>query len=59
MYPKVHEALTNVDLLKGGTKLPKLGIILIKRIIEIELTQNRKEEWNKEEQTTFIIMKYS
>ncbi len=27
-YPKVHKALTDVGLLKGGAKLPKPGSIL-------------------------------
>ena len=58
MYPDIDSALRSAGLLRGESKMPKLGSILDSREREMMEAQLRKEEWKKDKRNIYFLQKY-
>ena len=52
LYPEIDKALREAGLLKGKTKLPKLGTVLDAREKDIKTAEEKKEKRIKEPYTS-------
>ena len=59
LYPEVDNALREAGLLKGKTKLPRLGTVLDAREKDAKLAAEKKEKRRKDKRTINIHEKYA